>query len=76
VVDQLKEVKWIKVLSVDDQTFMVHQGREIEIKNKIPLNNPGRSVYGVAKGNMAIGHPTPKWALEMRLKIFLWKILK
>jgi len=39
-----------------------------------------RSVYGstigAAKVSMAIGYPTQKCALERRLKIFLWKILK
>jgi hypothetical protein len=38
VIDQLKKVKWIKLLPVVDWTFMVHQGGKIEIKNEIPLN--------------------------------------
>ena len=38
VVDQVRRVKGVHVVSVTDRTFMVHQGGKIEIKNKIPLN--------------------------------------
>jgi len=38
VVDQVRQVKGVNVLSVTDRTFMVHRGGKIEIRNKIPLN--------------------------------------
>ena len=39
VVDQVRKVKGVNVVSVIDRTFMVHQGGKIEIKNKIPLSS-------------------------------------
>jgi len=38
VVEQVRQIKGVNVVSVTDRTFMVHQGGKIEIKNKIPLN--------------------------------------
>lgn len=37
VVKELSRVKGIKIISVTDRTFRIHQGGKIEIKNKIPL---------------------------------------
>ncbi|MBI5118239.1 NAD-dependent malic enzyme [Candidatus Poribacteria bacterium] len=37
IVDELKQIRGIKILNVTDRTFMVHQGGKIELKNKIPL---------------------------------------
>lgn len=39
VVEQVKRIKGVNVVSVTDRTFMLHQGGKIEIKNKIPLNS-------------------------------------
>jgi malate dehydrogenase (oxaloacetate-decarboxylating) len=39
VVEQVKRIKGVKVVSVTDRTFMLHQGGKIEIKNKIPLHS-------------------------------------
>ncbi len=39
VVEQVKRIKGVKVVSVTDRTFMIHQGGKIEIKNKIPLHS-------------------------------------
>jgi len=39
VVEQVRRIKGVKVVSVTDRTFMLHQGGKIEIKNKIPLHS-------------------------------------
>jgi len=39
MVEQVKRIKGVKMVSVTDRTFMIHQGGKIEIKNKIPLNS-------------------------------------
>ena len=39
VVQQVKQIRGVNVVSVTDRTFMIHQGGKIEIKNKIPLNS-------------------------------------
>jgi len=49
------------------------------IKNETPLNTSEdmSMVYNPRVGivSMAIGYLNQNWALEMRLKIFLWKVL-
>ena len=39
VVEEVRKIQGVNVLSVTDRTFMVHRGGKIEIKNKIPLNS-------------------------------------
>lgn len=39
VVEQVRQIKGVHVVSVTDRTFMVHQGGKIEIKNKISLSS-------------------------------------
>ena len=38
VVERVKRIKGIKVLSVTDRTFRIHQRGKIEVKNKVPMN--------------------------------------
>jgi malate dehydrogenase (oxaloacetate-decarboxylating) len=71
VVDQLKRIKWIKVLNVADRTFMIHHGGKIEIKKKIPLSSREdlSMAYtpGVARVSMAI-HEDPRRAYDLTIK--------
>ncbi|MGQ9508824.1 MAG: NAD-dependent malic enzyme [Thermodesulfobacteriota bacterium] len=39
VVEKVKGIEGVRVVSVKDRTFMIHQGGKIEIKNKIALNS-------------------------------------
>ena len=58
VVERVKRIKGIKVLSVTDRTFRIHQRGKIEVKNKVPMNTREdlSMVYtpGVARVCMAI----------------------
>ena len=39
IVNRLKQVPAIKVLSISDRTFLMHLGGKIEIHNKVPIRN-------------------------------------
>ncbi len=39
VVERVKRIEGVRVVSVTDRTFMIHQGGKIEIKNKITLSS-------------------------------------
>lgn len=71
VVNELSKVKGVKIISVTDRTFRIHQGGKIEIKNKIPLISRDElsMVYtpGVARICLAI-HEDPKRVYDLTIK--------
>jgi len=39
IVESIKKIKGVKVLSAEDRTFLVHKKGKIEVRNKIPVRN-------------------------------------
>jgi len=71
VVEQVRQIKGVNVVSVTDRTFMVHQGGKIEIKNKISLSSREdlSMAYtpGVARVSKAI-HENPNKVYDLTIK--------
>ena len=71
IVDHLKKVEGIHVVSVSDRTFLMHLGGKIEVVNKTPLKTRDdlSMAYtpGVARVCMAI-HEDPKRAFSLTIK--------
>ena len=71
IVDHLKKVQGIHVVSVSDRTFLMHLGGKIEVVSKTPLKTRDdlSMAYtpGVARVSMAI-HEDPKRAYSLTIK--------
>jgi len=71
IVDHLKKVQGIHVVSVSDRTFLMHLGGKIEVVSKTPLKTRDdlSMAYtpGVARVSMAI-HEDPKRAFSLTIK--------
>ena len=71
IVDHLRKVEGIHVVSVSDRTFLMHQGGKIEVVSKSPLKTRDdlSMAYtpGVARVSMAI-HEDPKRAFSLTIK--------
>jgi len=71
VIEWLKKVRGIRILSVADRTFALHHGGKIEIRNKIPLTTRDdlSMAYtpGVARVCMAI-HEDPQRVYDLTIK--------
>jgi malate dehydrogenase (oxaloacetate-decarboxylating) len=71
IVDHLKKVQGIHVVSVSDRTFLMHMGGKIEVVSKTPLKTRDdlSMAYtpGVARVCMAI-HEDPKRAFSLTIK--------
>jgi len=71
IVDHLKKVQGIHVVSVSDRTFLMHMGGKIEVVSKTPLKTRDdlSMAYtpGVARVSMAI-HEDPKRAFSLTIK--------
>lgn len=71
IVNAIKAVKDIKVLSVSDRTFNLHRGGKISVHSKIPLTNQGDLAMaytpGVGRVCMAIAEdPTQVYSLTIK----------
>ena len=71
IVDHLKKVQGIHVVSISDRTFLMHLGGKIEVVSKTPLKTRDdlSMAYtpGVARVSMAI-HEDPKRAYSLTIK--------
>ncbi len=64
IVEAVRALPGIEVLSVSDRTFLLHRGGKIEVAPKVPDQDPRRPLDGVHAGRRARLHGDPRRPLR------------